>query len=127
MVVFSRLFSFAGTLFLIEQLEILFAQHKAVAEVFLTNDLVFGQLLWCALKEDAPLEEQIGTVGAGKGFLHVVVGDEDADVAVFLLVHSVLDGCHRGGIDAGKWFVEHDVFGVVGQTAGYLCASALIA
>ena len=127
MVVFSRLFSFAGTLFLIEQLEILFAQHKAVAEVFLSNNLVFGQLLRCALKEDAPLEEQIGTVGDGKGFLHVVVGDQDADVAVFQLPHNMLDVFHRDGIDTGKWFVEHDEFGVNGQTAGYLCASALTA
>ena len=56
-----------------------------------------------------------------------MVGDKDADVAVFQPPHDVLDIFHSDRIDTGKRLVEHDELGVDGQTSGYLRAASLTA
>ena len=73
----------ALALLLVNQLEVLLAQHECRAKILLAHDAVLSQFLRLALEEDASLEEQIGAVGDGQRLLHVVVGDKDADVAVF--------------------------------------------
>ena len=89
--------------------------------------MVLGQFLGLAFKENAALEEQVGAVGDAERFLHVVVGDENADVAVFEFPDDVLDVFHGNRVYAGEGFVEHDKLRVDGQAAGNLCAPALAA
>ena len=54
-----------------------------------------------------------------------MVGNEDADVAVFQLPNDVLDVFNCNGVDASKGLVEHDELRFDGQTAGYLGAASL--
>ena len=71
-----------GRLFalLSEELEVLLAQLEGVGEVFVTHDLIFRKFFRCTLEEDATFEKEVGTVGDTECFLHIVVGDEHADV-----------------------------------------------
>ena len=79
------------------------------------------------MKEDATLKEEVGAVSDGKGLVDVMVGDEDADIAVLELPHDLLDILDGDGVDACEGLVEHDELGLDGQTAGNLRASALTA
>ena len=56
---------------------------KVVAQVVFAYDGVGRNFLGQSLEENFTLEEKVGPVGDGEGFLHVVVSDKDADVAVF--------------------------------------------
>ena len=107
--------------------EILAPQDEAVAQVLLAHHLVLRQLLGRALEEDFPLEQEVGAVGDAERLLHVVVGDEDADVLVLQFPDDLLDVLHGDGVDAGKGFVQHDELGVDGQAAGNLRAAPLAA
>ena len=106
-------------------LELFFLENEVGAEVFLSDDGVGGEFLGHTLKEYSSFEEEVGTVGDIERLVDVMVGDEDADVAVFELPDDVLDVFHGDGVDAGEGLVEHDELGLDGQTAGYLGASAL--
>ena len=54
-----------------------------------------------------------------------MVGDEDADVAVFQAPDDMLDVLHGDGVDTGERLVEHDELRLDGQTAGYLRTAPL--
>lgn len=56
-----------------------------------------------------------------------MVGDENAYVAVLQFPHNVLNVLHGNGVNARKWFVEHDKLWVDSQTASNLSTSALTA
>ena len=77
--------------------------------------------------EDGAFVEEVGAVGDAEGFVNVVVGDENADVAVFEVGDNVLDVLHGDGIDARKGLVKQQKLGVVGQGARYLGAAPLAA
>ena len=76
---------------LIEELEVFLAELEGFREVFLAHNLVFSELLRSALEEDFSFEEQVGTVGDGECLIDVMVGDEDADVAILQLPDDLLD------------------------------------
>ncbi len=57
--------------------------------------------------------------------MHVVVSDEDADVAVLKAPHDVLHLLHRYRVDTGERLVKHDELWVDGQTARDLGTAAL--
>lgn len=99
--------------------------YEVVREIVFTHDLVGGQFLGQSLKEDTSFKEQVGTVGDRQRLLHVMVGDEDADVAVLQSPHDMLDVLHGNRVDTGKWLVEHDELRVDGQATGYLRTTAL--
>ena len=101
-------FVFPLTPLLVDELEVFLAEDEGVGEIFLTYNLVGSQLFGVALKENLALEKQVGAIGDGERFLHVVVGDENADVAVFQLPDDVLDVFHGNRVDSGKGLVEHD-------------------
>ena len=103
------------------------AEDEVAAEVALTDDLVFSQLLRCALKEYSSLKQQIRAVSDAQSLGRVMVGDEDADILFFKLVDYRLDILYRDGVNAGKGLVEHYKFGVDGKTACNLGASAFAA
>ena len=83
------------------------------------------QLFRVALEQDAALKQQVGTVGNGKGFVHIMVGNKDANVAILQSPHNVLNVFHSNGVDTRKGLVEHDKLRVDGQAARYLGAAAL--
>ena len=77
--------------------------------------------------EDLTFEEQIGPVGDGERLVDVVVGDQDADAALFEVLHDGLDVFDGNRIDAGEGFVEEEEAGAQGEGAGDLGASPLAA
>ena len=111
------------TLLLVDKLEILLAQHECRTEIFLAYHLVLGEFFGLALKQNSTLKQQVGTVGDGQRLLHVVVGDEDTDVAVFQSPHHMLYLLDGNRVDTGKRLVEHDELRVDGQTTRNLGAS----
>ena len=56
-----------------------------------------------------------------------MVGDKDADVFLLEFIDDVLDVLDGNGVNAGEGFVEHDEFGIDGETAGNFGASAFAA
>ena len=111
--------------FFVESLEVFFSEHEGVGEVFFPYDFVCCEFLGFSLEEDSSREEEVGPVGDGEGLLHVVVCDEDADVAVFEFPDYVLYVLYGDGVDARERFVEHDELGVDGEAARYLGAASL--
>ena len=103
------------------------AELEVAAQVFLAHVGVVGHLFGGAVVEHTAFVEEVGAVGDAEGLVDVVVGDEDADVAVLEVCDDVLDVLHGYGVDAGEGFVEEEELGVVGQGAGYLGAAALAA
>ena len=104
-----------------------FFEDEVAAEVFLAHVGVVGELAGCALLENGAFVEEVGVVSDAECFADVVVGDEDADVALFEFDDDVLDVLYGDGVDAGERFVEEEEEWVVGEGAGYLGASALAA
>ena len=72
----------------------------------------------------AAFVKEVGTVGDAEGFVDVVVGDKNTDVAVLEMGDDVLNVLHGDGVDTGKRLVEEEELGVVGQCASYLGAAA---
>ena len=70
------------------------------------------------MKKDTPFEKQIGTVGDGQRFVDIMVGDENANIAVFQFPDNLLNVFHCDGVDTGKRLVEHDETGLDGKTTG---------
>ena len=93
------------SLALVDELEVLLLEHEIGAEILLADNRIGRQFLGIALEEDASFEQEIGAVGDVERLMHVVVGDEDADVAVFQLPHDVLDVLHGDGVDASEGLV----------------------
>ena len=77
--------------------------------------------------EDAAVVHDVGAVADAEGFAHVVVGDQDANAAIFQVPNDALDVADRDRVDAGEGFVEQDVAGTCGQRTRYLDATALAA
>ena len=87
--------------------------------------LVGSQLLGRARHEHLTVEEQVGTVGDAQRLMHVVVGDEHADVFALQLEDDALDVLHGDGVDTGERLVQEDEVGVDGQGTGDLGAATL--
>ena len=100
------------------------AVHEVVGEVILAHYLVLRQLLRQSLEQYSPLEEQVGTVGDRESFLHVVVGNQDADIAVFQSPNDVLDVLHGNRVNAGERLIKEDELRVDCQCAGDFTAAA---
>ena len=92
--------SFAVNLFL--QLKIFTTQHKAVAQILFTHNLILGQLFRCTLEKNLSFEQQVGAVGDTKGFLYVVVGNQDTNILVLQFPHDLLNVFYGNRVDTGK-------------------------
>ena len=57
--------------------------------------------------------------------MHIVVGNDDADILFFEFGDDMLDVFHSDRVHAGEGFVEEDELGVGGQTAGDFHTAAL--
>ena len=104
-----------------------FLEDEVAAEVFFAYVGVVGEGARGAFLEDGAFVEEVGAIGDAEGLAHVVVGDEDADVAFLELPYDVLDVLDGDGVDACEGFVEEEEHGVVGEGAGYLGTAALAA
>src|ERR1700691_828679 len=79
------------------------------------------------MAEDAAVVDDVGAIGYGERFAHVVVGDQHADAAGPQAADDFLQVENGDGIDAGKRFIEEDESGVDAQASGNLHAPALAA
>ncbi len=100
---------------------------EVFAEVNAAHFGVVAELVGGAGAEDFALVDDVGAVGDGERFADVVVGDEDADAAVFEIEDDLLQLQDLNGVDAGKGFVEEEEIGVDDEGAADLDAAALAA
>ena len=56
------------------------AQLEVLTQVYFAHLLIGSQLFGRALLQYFSFEEKIGPVSNGKGLVHIMVGDEDADI-----------------------------------------------
>ena len=82
------------------------------AHIFIVHDF-FGS----ARHQDRAVVQDIGAINDLEGLTHVVVGYQNADSAILELRDKVADFPHGNRIDAGKGFVEQQVFRIGRQTA----------
>ncbi len=93
-------------------------QLKVAAQVETAYLFIFRQFFGCAMLEDLSIDQQVGAVADGEGFIYVVVGDEDTDVPVFEPGHHGLNIFYGDGVNTGKGLIQEDEFGVYGQCTG---------
>ena len=105
-----RVDAVAGTLEVLVPAAEWAARTPVTADLSASHSGVGRELFRGALLQDLALEEQVGPVRDTEGFLHVVVGDEHADVALLQMRHNALDVLHGNGVHACKGFVEQDEF-----------------
>ena len=79
---------------------------------------VGGQLFRGTGLEDVSFKQEVGPVCDVKGFLDVVIGDQDADAFGPQLRDDVLDVLDGDGIDPGKRFIEENETGVRSEGPG---------
>src|ERR1700685_1962590 len=79
------------------------------------------------MTEDAAVVNDVGAIGHGERFAHVVIGDQHADAAGPQATDNFLQVENGDGIDAGKWFVEEDEGWIDAQAARNFHAAALSA
>ena len=80
-----------------------------------------------ALRQHAPRMNYIGAVDQAKGLAHIVIGDENADAALFQMMDENLDIGDRNRVDARERLVEKDEGGAARQRAGDFAAAPLAA
>lgn len=68
--------------------------------------------------EEFAFEEEVCPIGDAQCFLHIVIGDENADIFLFEFGHDLLNVFHGDGVNACEGFIEEDEFGVGCQGAG---------
>ena len=70
-------------------------------------------------------KQQISTIGNAQRLLHIVVSNQNADIPIFQLPHNLLNILHCNRVYTGKRLVQHNKFGVNGQTTGNFCTAPL--
>src|SRR5258708_2469555 len=71
--------------------------------------VVSDDVLGIALAQHLTRIDDVGAVGKTKGLAHVVVGDENADAALFQVADEVLNITDGDRVDAGEGLVEQHV------------------
>ena len=87
-------------------------EHEVSAEIFLSDNRIFCQLLRSALKKDLSFKKQVGSVGDAQCLLRVMVCYENADIFFLEMIDHRLDILDRNRVDSRKRLVEHDEFRV---------------
>ena len=77
------------------------------------------------MEENLALEEEVSAVGDLQCLVHIVVGDEDADVFVLESPDDILNLLNGNRVNSGEGLVEHDEPRLNGQAARYLGAATL--
>ena len=62
--------------------------------------------------------ENVSAVGNVQRFAHVMVGNQDAEAAVFELGDQIADFADGNGVDTGQWLVQQDKIWLAGQSSG---------
>ena len=76
------------------------------AQIDVADLLVIENLLGVPTGDDVAIANDVGDIANIQGFTHVVVGDQDADVAFFECADNGFDFADRNRVDPGKGFVE---------------------
>ena len=61
---------------------------------------------------DSATVAQYASVGNGEGFLNIMIGNQNSDISQFKFCHYTLYLFNCDGVNAGKWFVQKDEFGI---------------
>ena len=102
------------------------ADVEAFTDVVPANVGVLENLLAIAVRENAPLADQVAAIGDLERLAELVVGQQNADVVLLDQgADLVLDLGDRLGIDAGERLVEHDHLGFGDQRPGNFQPPAL--
>ena len=89
---------------------------------FVGNDF-FGR----ALSEHFAFVDDVGVIANAQRFTYVVVGDQNADAAVFQKTHDALNFDHGDRVDTGKRFVKKNEARVSRQGSGDFRTTSLAA
>ena len=99
--------------------QIVLALELEIAAQIETADLfVLGELFGRSMLEYFPVDEEIGPVADRKGLVHIMVGDQDADIPVFEAGYYGLNIFHGDGVHTGKGFIQQNEFRVHGEGTG---------
>ena len=81
-------------------------EFKISSEVKITDLFIFRKFFSRSMFENLALNQQIGPVTNGKGFIYVVVGDENTYVFVFKPGYDSLNILYSNWINTSKWFIQ---------------------
>ena len=121
----TLLFGIPCTPFLVEHLKIFLAQYETITQVLLTHNLIRSQLFGLPLEKNSSLKQKISSIGNGQSLLHIVVGNQNTDIAILQLPHDMLNIFYRYRVDTRKRFIQHYELRINGQTACDLSTAAL--
>ena len=102
-------------------------QSEILAQVHLTDLPVCKDLFRSSGRNDRTPAHDVGARANSQRFSHVMVGDQNSDIACAQVADDALDVDHRNGIDAGKRLVEQDEARLGGQCACDLDAATFAA
>ena len=105
--------------------KILATKHETVTQILFTHNLILGQLFGRTLEQNLSFKQQISTIGNTQRLLHIVVSNQNADIPILQLPHNLLNILHCNRVYTGKRLVQHNKFGVNGQTTGNFCTAPL--
>src|SRR5690554_1068528 len=88
---------------------------EVLAQIDLAYSLVVYDFVGVAVGQDLALADDVSTVANAQGFAHVMVGDQDADIAPLEEVHDALDLDDGNRIHPGKGLVQQNEAGVGSQ------------
>ena len=84
-------------------------------------------MLRFTLGEYFAFAHDIGPVADTQGFTYVVIGNEDADIAIGELLNDALNIDYLDGVHPGKRFIEQYKTGFIGQCPCYFYSPPLAA
>lgn len=98
---------------------------KVSTQIKATDLRIGGHELCGSLTQDTPFKEKGGFVGDGEGLLHIVVRNQDTDIAALQGINDMLNILDRNRVDTGKRLIQQDEGRVGGKCPGHLRTAAL--
>src|SRR5205085_3694889 len=98
---------------------------ETLAQIEAADILVGDEGLGAAGEQDLAAIDDAGAVDDVERLADIVIGDQDADVAILEIPDQVANVLDRNRVDAGEGLVEQHDRGIGGERAGDLAAAAL--
>src|SRR5215469_9782085 len=93
-------------------------EGKTLAQVHPSYFWIAGQLAWLSLTEDASVIDDVGAIGDGKRFAHVVIRNQNSDAAGPQAADDLLQVEHGNGVDPGKRLIQQNECGIDAEATG---------
>ena len=81
-------------------------QFKIPAEVETAYLVICREFFGGAMFKDFAFDEQVSSVADGKGFVHIMIGNEDSDLLIFQPGNNSLDIFDCDGVNTGEGFIQ---------------------